>query len=62
MKLTEENKTEIDAMTYEQMLTKWNHSTPRNPWFSGETGKYYRERMSTLKDKITKDNAFHQYY
>jgi len=62
MNLTEENKKEIDSLTYNELLMRWNQSTPRNIWFRGETGKYFRERMEELKPNTAKNDAFHQYY
>lgn len=48
MKLTKENKAEIDKKSYEELLRGWRHAPPGDKWFDGETGKYWAERMQTL--------------
>lgn len=51
MDLTPENKAHIDAMGYEQLLGRWRFAPVGDPWFQGETGKYWGERMSELRAK-----------
>ena len=49
MELTEKNKAHIDSLSYKQLLHSWRFSPSGNPWFQGETGKYWGERMSELR-------------
>jgi hypothetical protein len=51
MELTPENKTHIDSLSYEQLLNKWRFSPSGDPWFQGETGTYWGERMKELRAK-----------
>ena len=51
MNLTEENKKHIDSMPYEGMLYNWRNAPAGDPWFQGETGKYWGERMATLRSQ-----------
>jgi len=50
MDLTPENKQHIDSMTYEGLLSQWRFAPVGDPWFQGETGKYWGERMKELRD------------
>ncbi len=45
MELTPENKKHIDAMSYEGLLERNRNAPVGDPWFQGETGKYWGERM-----------------
>ena len=49
MKLTDEKKSEIDAMSYEQLLRGWRFSPCGDPMFEGETGEYWGKRMKELR-------------
>lgn len=51
MELTEENKKHIDNLSYEGLLSKWRFAPVGDPWFQGDTGKYWGERMAELKAK-----------
>jgi hypothetical protein len=51
MKLTEENKKHIDAMSYESLLSHWRFAPIGDPWFEGETGNYWSLRMHELKEQ-----------
>lgn len=51
MKLTTENKTEIDGKTYEQLLSHWRFARIGDPWFEGETGDYWGQRMRELREQ-----------
>ena len=51
MDLTPENKKIIDKMSYESLLRQWRNASSGNPWFQGETGKYWGERMKELREK-----------
>lgn len=49
MKLTDENKKYIDEHSYYELLARWRTAPVGDEMFQGETGKYWGERMSTLK-------------
>ena len=51
MDLTDKNKTHIDEMSYEGLLSHWRFAPSGDPWFQGETGKYWGKRMGELKSK-----------
>jgi hypothetical protein len=51
MKLTEENKAHIDGLSYESLLSQWRFSPAGDPWFQEETGAYWGQRMSELRNK-----------
>ena len=50
MKLTDTVKTQIDGMSYEDLLRRWRYAAVGDPMFQGEVGKYYADRMQSLKD------------
>ena len=49
MDLTQENKKAIDGKSYMQLLECWRFASCGDPWFQGETGKYWGDRMNQLK-------------
>lgn len=51
MDLTEENKKEIDSLPYERLLIRWRFAPFGDPWFQGETGKYWESRMNELREQ-----------
>ena len=51
MELTEKNKAFIDSMSHRSLLSKWRFSPSGDPWFEGETGKYWGQRMKELRKK-----------
>ncbi len=51
MDLTPENKAHIDSMSHAGLLSKWRFAPIGDPWFQGETGKYWGERMAKLRDE-----------
>jgi len=51
VQLTDENKAHIDSLNYEQLLDNWRFAPVGDPWFQGETGKYWGERMAELRSK-----------
>jgi hypothetical protein len=51
MNLTDENKTYIDNLSYEELLEKWRFAPAGYEWFQGETGNYWGKRMSELREK-----------
>lgn len=51
MELTAENKTHIDGLSYEGLLRHWRNAPAGDPWFQGETGDYWDERMKELRAK-----------
>lgn len=48
MKLTPENKTYIDGLSYQELLEEWRESPHGDYRFQGETGDYCIERMKKL--------------
>lgn len=52
MDLTAENKKYIDSLSYKDLLTQWRFAPVGNPWFQGETGKYWGDRMAELRSTV----------
>jgi hypothetical protein len=50
MELTEKNKEHIDSLSYEGLLSRWRFASAGDPWFQGETGKYWGKRMAELRE------------
>lgn len=57
MKLTSENKKHIDSKNYESLLAHWRFAPVGDPWFEGETGKYWSQRMNELRNRPGGDAA-----
>ena len=53
--MTEEQKKEIDAMSYEALLRRWRFSASIDTIFHGESGKYYADVMAKKKAELTHD-------
>lgn len=51
MKLTPENKARIDVMSYAELLQHWRFAPIGDPWFQGETGDYWADRMAQLRQQ-----------
>ncbi len=51
MNLTPENKAAIDGKDYESLLSHWRFARAGDPWFQGETGAYWAQRMKELRNK-----------
>jgi hypothetical protein len=49
MELTEQNKKHIDSLSYEGLLSRWRFAPGGDPWFQGETGVYWGDRMEELR-------------
>lgn len=49
MKLTDELKKQIDAKSYEQLLSRWRHGQIGDTMFQGESGEYWAARMKELR-------------
>lgn len=47
--MTEEEKAWIDQASYTDLLRKWRLAPAGNPYFSGETGQYFEERIGELR-------------
>ncbi len=47
----------IDEASYQQLLTKWRNDPTGSPWFIGEVGDYYTEKMTEKKNAITSAEA-----
>jgi len=50
MDLTSKNKASIDKMDYESLLYRWRNAPVGDPWFQGETGDYWKQRMTELRN------------
>lgn len=50
MKLTPKNKEYIDSLSYYSLLSLWRFAPVGDPWFQDETGKYWSERMTKLRN------------
>lgn len=50
MDLTPENKAVIDSYDIADLLRQIRFSSAGNPWFQGETGKYWMKRYAELRD------------
>ena len=46
--MTESKMRYIDSLSYEELLEKVNMAPPLDPWLSGATGEYMRERLFEL--------------
>jgi hypothetical protein len=53
MNLTDKNKAHIDSLSYEGLLSHWRFAAVGDPWFQGETGTYWSERMKELRESGT---------
>ena len=51
MDLTPKNKATIDGKSYEDLLSHNRFAPAGDPWFQGETGKYWLKRMAEMRDK-----------
>lgn len=51
MKLTDELKSQIDAMPYQQMLHRWRHAPVGDQMFQGESGDYFSKRMAEKRSE-----------
>jgi len=51
MKLTHKNKKYIDSLSYYELLNLWRFAPSDNPWFGGETGIYWSNRMEELRNE-----------
>jgi len=49
MELTPENKLHIDSLPYPHLLRHLRFAPDGDPWFQGETGAYWLERMNELR-------------
>ena len=50
MELTPENKKYIDSLSYNQLLHHWRFAPVGDPWFQGETGGYWGDRMTKIRN------------
>lgn len=51
MELTQDNKAHIDSMSYQSLLSRWRNAPVGDPWFQGETGDYWGQRMKELRSQ-----------
>jgi hypothetical protein len=45
-------KSDIDAMSYESLLRLWRNAEVGSPYFQGEVGTYYRNRMTEKRVEV----------
>ena len=57
MDLTDEVKTSIDKMSYEQLLSQWRNAPIGSQMFQGESGAYFAERMKVKRNEEGDDAA-----
>lgn len=48
----EEMKQWIDSASYESLLSKWRFAAAGNPFFQGELGDYYSEKMKEKREEV----------
>ena len=51
MELTEANKKHIDGLSYCGLLEHSRYAPIGDPWFEGETGKYWVRRVAEKRDE-----------
>ena len=51
MDLTSINKTHIDSLSYESLLSHQRFAEIGDEWFTGETGTYWLQKMKQLKEQ-----------
>lgn len=51
MDLTDENKAHIDSLSHYQLLSKIRFAPGGDPWFQGETGKYWMEQYGKKRNE-----------
>uniref|UniRef100_A0A6M3JGX5 Uncharacterized protein n=1 Tax=viral metagenome TaxID=1070528 RepID=A0A6M3JGX5_9ZZZZ len=51
MELTPENKAHIDALSHHQLLSRIRVAPSGDPWFQGDTGKYWMSRYAEKRDE-----------
>ena len=56
MNLTPDIKSHIDNLSYEELLRQWRTAPSGSPWFQGETGTYWSNRMNELRRRPGGDN------
>ena len=50
--MTSEQKARIDEMNYEEMLTMHRFSAMGHPYFIGEVGTYFADKMAERRDAL----------
>lgn len=50
--MDQKTKAKIDAMDYEDMLTMHRFAALGHPYFIGETGTYFAEKMSEKRNAL----------
>jgi hypothetical protein len=51
VELNAKNKAYIDGLNYYQLLQYYRFARAGDPWFQGETGIYWGDRMNELRSK-----------
>lgn len=52
IKKGEQMKEWIDRATYKELLTKWRFAQAGDPFFVGELGNYYAEKMKQKREEV----------
>jgi hypothetical protein len=47
--LTPKRRAYIDSLSYRALLSQWRFAPAGDPWFEGDTGEYWSERMAELR-------------
>lgn len=42
----------IDSVSYEELLRKWRFAPVGDPFFQGEMGDYYKQKMKKRREQI----------
>jgi len=53
--LTPELKAQIDAKSYEALLSRWRNAPIGDKIFQGESGEYWGKRMSEVRSQVGND-------
>lgn len=53
--MNEDQKTTIDGMSYESMLSLWRHAPAGHHLFQGDVGKYFADVMKKKREEVGHD-------
>jgi hypothetical protein len=57
MDITPQRKDYIDSLSHEFLFRRWRFAPPWDPWFQGETGTYWGERLAELRNASPSDHV-----
>ena len=49
--ITDKQRAYIDSLDYEGLLREWRNAPVGSPWFQGDVGAYWKQRMGELRAK-----------